>query len=133
MNRGATVDPRMVAGLSQFFPKTVTIQSRVDTRTPAGGVTVAWATRNGLDAIPCRKGVPQVAAGGTEKRTAPIAVVEENDAFIVLSGYFPQITSKDSALLDLVRWDIVNINTDSAAALTYLKIRALNPVADQGV
>jgi hypothetical protein len=123
----------MVAGLSRFFPKLVTIQSRTDTRTPSGSVLASWTTRNGLDAIPCRKGVPAVAAGGTEKRTAPIAVIEENDAYIVLAGYFPQITSKDSALMDMVRWDIVNINADSASALTYLKVRALNPVADAGV
>jgi hypothetical protein len=133
MKSGATVDPRMVPGLARDFPKLVDIQARTDGRTATGSIVPAWTTRPGLNAIPCRKGVPSMSAGGTEKRTPMIAVVEENDAYIVLAGYFPQISSKDCALFEGVRWDIVNINSDSAGALTYLKIRALNPVADQGV
>ena len=136
MNRGATVDPRMIAGLQGlgFFDHVANVQSRTDVQTPTGSPRPSWTTRTGLGAVPCRRAVPSLSGGGREVRTTAIAAIEENDYVLILAGYFPQITAKDSAVLDsTTRYDINVVNIDSESALTYLLVRTVQPIADQGV
>jgi TPP-dependent trihydroxycyclohexane-1,2-dione (THcHDO) dehydratase len=136
MQRSATVDPRMVPALlaSGLFPHTCAIQSRTDVQTPTGSPRPSWSTRAGLGAVPCRRSALNLAAGGREVRTVAIAAVEENDYVLALAGYFPQITAKDSALFDDgTRYDINNVNHDSASVMTSLLVRTVQPIADPGV
>lgn len=136
MNRGATVDPRMVPGLlgAGFFPHVCAIQSRSDVQTPTGSPRPSWTTRPGLGAVPCRRAITALSSGGREVRTVAIAAIEQNDYVLVLAGYYPQITAKDSALWDDgTRYDINIVNFDSASVLTYLMVRTVQPIADPGV
>jgi hypothetical protein len=137
MKQGALIDPRMVAGLerSGAFPHTCTVQQRQDTQDSTGAVRPHWATRTGCENVSCRRAISSLGSGGREVRTASIAAIEQNDYIIILAGYYPQITAKDSVLWDdgTTRYDINIANHDSASQLTWLMVRVVQPIADPGV
>ncbi len=137
MQRGATIHPRMLPGLvrSGIFPFTVRIETRTDTRTPAGGIVPGWAARPGCEAIPCTRSIAATAkSGGIEVRSNAIAVVEHNDYVISLAGHFPTISAKDRAVLSTGNiYDIIIVDLDSQSAVTALMVRAALPIADVGV
>jgi hypothetical protein len=135
MNRSAAVHPRMLESLRGFFAHTCAVQARTDIQTATGSPRPSWATRTGLEAVRCRRSVASLSAGGREVRTAAIAAIEQNDYVIVLDGFFPQITARDSVLWEdgKTRYDVQIVNHDSASALTYLMVRVVQPIADPGV
>ena len=137
MNRGSTIHPKMVPGLvsAGFFPHVCAIQQRSDVQTVTGSPRPSWATRPGLEAVPCRRSITSIGGGGQETRTSEIVAVEKNEYQIILAGYFPEITAKDSALWEdgVTRYDIEIANHDSASVMTWLSVRVVQPIADQGV
>ena len=94
---------------------------------PADSVT--WSTVPGLEAVPASlANVPS--RRGQEVRTAQ-STYTSNDLFLLLYGYYPQITTRHRVTLaqptQTLTLDVIGVDADSSKTLTRLTVQIITP------
>jgi hypothetical protein len=117
--------PRLLESLEDnaFYPMTVTIQTRIGTRTATGGWSSPGTWDDVLVDIPCRRGIPTAS-----ERRSTWGRVEQDVYAIALNGYYPQIHAEMRAVTsDGIYVDIRGVTHDSDDQMTVLDGRTVDP------
>jgi hypothetical protein len=131
-SRQGAFHPRLIDSLLRagFFPHTVSVEMKYETRLTSGGTRYGWRALVGMEAIPCIKydRLPH------EERT--IELIEEVKYWtILLAGFFPVVdpTMRAKIFQTGEIFDIVGIDSASRGTYTVLTVRLPVPVAQPGV
>ncbi len=109
------ISSRMLAGLSAFFPASVTMQAASSTRDAFGQPMVAWTDVDDLADLG-----GQLSAAGEEKVKRLGLVVERTSHVLALQGCFRGIEPTMRAVVDGAPYEVTGVRHDSQLVITYL-------------
>jgi hypothetical protein len=111
------IDPRMVGSLADFFPELCTIKTFTEAKSASGAITYTPVDFAGHVALHCRHSP----VNGTEvKRQDQSFSVGSH--IIELAGYYSTITTKMTAVVNLITYDILAIEFDGEHKTTRLSV-----------
>lgn len=111
-------NPRMVTSLG-VFPKRCTIQQQGTAKNGFGEVIGAWADVAGHVDIPARVAQSKAAMGERGRDVKYNSLSYD----IALNGYYSGIKVSHRAKVDDVAYDIDNVESDSEARMTVLRVK----------
>jgi hypothetical protein len=117
--------PRVLAHLqdNDFYPLTISIQSRTGERTPTGGWSSPGVWQDVLVGIPARRGL--INSG---ERRSTWGRVDQYIYDVALNGYYPEVKADMRAVTsDGIEIDIRGVMHDSDTRMTTFSGRTVNP------
>lgn len=116
------IDSRMLGRLAtKFYPSSVTMQTRTDTRDSYGQPIPSWANVVALTSLPCR-----IAAISADEQPGPNKTLVTATHSINLAGYYSTITVLMRAVVSAVNYDIIAVEHDSEHVTTRLRVKLVS-------
>lgn len=112
------IDPRLTTKLADFFPQSCTIKTSVVTQSTSGREILTPA--DFITDIPCR-----IAPTAGKEIKKPDGTYTIGSHVIVLDDYYSTITTKMTAVINSITYDILAVEFDAEEETTRLPVQVV--------